>query len=61
VLRERCAGCHRVFPPGSMTLAMWELQLGRMRELFARRGIPWLTSEEERVLLDYLRAHAGTS
>jgi hypothetical protein len=61
VLRERCAGCHRVFPPGSMTLAMWELQLGRMRELLARRGIPWLTPDEERALLDYLRAHAGTS
>jgi hypothetical protein len=61
VLRERCAGCHRVFAPGSMTLAMWQFQLQRMRELFARQGLPWLTAAEERALLDYLAAHAGTS
>ena len=61
VLRERCAGCHRLYAPGSMTLAMWQVQLGRMREEFARRGMPWLTPDEERVLLQYLAAHAGTS
>jgi hypothetical protein len=44
-----------------MTLEMWNLQVGRMRGLFARRGIPWLTPEEERALQDYLVAHAGTA
>jgi hypothetical protein len=43
-----------------MTLEMWKLQLDRMRALFARRGIRWLTPEEERALQDYLAAHAGT-
>ena len=59
VLRTRCGGCHRVYAPGTMTREMWYLQLGRMRELFARRGIPWLTPAEERALDDYLAVHAG--
>src|SRR5207244_11492167 len=61
VLRERCVGCHRLYAPGSMTLAMWKVQTGRMREEFARRGMPWLVPDEERALLDYLAAHAGRS
>jgi len=61
VLRERCVGCHRLYAPGSMTLAMWKVQTGRMREEFARRGMPWLPPDEERALLDYLAAHAGRS
>jgi hypothetical protein len=40
---------------------MWRFQLGRMRALFADRGIPWLAPDDERALLDYLIAHAGTS
>src|SRR5439155_638562 len=61
VLRERCVGCHRLYAPGSMTLEMWKVQTGRMREEFARRGMPWLVPDEERALLDYLAAHAGRS
>jgi hypothetical protein len=61
VLRERCAGCHRVDAPGTMTIAMWEVQLERMRDVFARRGIPWLTPAEEQALRGYLAAHAGSS
>jgi Dihaem cytochrome c len=61
VLRERCAGCHRVYAPGSMTLAMWQVQVQRMRGEFARRGMPWLKPDEERALLGYLAAHAGAS
>ena len=61
VLVARCGGCHRVYAPGSMTAEMWRFQLGRMRALFADRGIPWLAPDDERALLDYLIAHAGTS
>jgi hypothetical protein len=61
VLRERCAGCHRLSAPGSMTLEMWKVQLDRMRGLYAQRGLPWLTPGEERALLDYLTAHAGSA
>ena len=61
VLRARCGGCHRVYAPGTMTFEMWKVQLERMHELFQRRGIVWLTSEEQRDLLDYLARHAGAS
>jgi len=61
VLRERCVGCHRLSAPASMTLAMWKVQIARMREEFARRGMPWLAPDEERALVDYLAAHAGGS
>ena len=44
-----------------MTIEMWRYQLGRMRALFAERGIPWLAADDERALQEYLVAHAGTS
>jgi hypothetical protein len=43
-----------------MTIAMWDLQLGRMRTLFAQRGIPWLAPTDEQVVREYLAKHAGT-
>jgi hypothetical protein len=57
--RERCVGCHRLYPPGSMTAEMWTFQVTRMRGEFARRGMPWLAPAEERELIAYLRTHAG--
>jgi hypothetical protein len=60
VLATRCGGCHRLYAPGVMTFPMWEMQMARMRSLFAQRGIPWLPPAEERVLLEYLAEHAGT-
>ena len=59
VLQRRCAGCHNVPPPGSMTPAMWQTQLERMRALFAQRGMPWLTADEDAALQAYLGTHAG--
>jgi hypothetical protein len=60
VLATRCGGCHRLYPPGLMTFPMWEMQLGRMRSLYAQRGLAWLLPDEEQVLRDYLGKHAGT-
>ena len=60
VLVARCGGCHRLHAPSSMTLAMWDVQLGRMQALFAQRRIPWLAPPEEQALRDYLAKHAGT-
>lgn len=60
VLAARCGGCHRLYVPGLLTAAMWEMQLGRMRALFAQRGIPWLPPDEEATLRAYLTRHAGT-
>ncbi|MFN8543908.1 MAG: hypothetical protein U0807_06860 [Candidatus Binatia bacterium] len=59
VLQQRCGGCHPVYAPGSMTIAMWEVKLEAMRRLFAQQQIPWLTEDEERTLVAYLRRHAG--
>lgn len=59
VLAERCAGCHRTYAPGTLTLAMWEYQLERMRLIYAQRGLPWLAPAEERALREYLARYAG--
>jgi diheme cytochrome c len=61
VMRARCGGCHRVYAPSSMTADMWKVQVARMQALFAQRGIPALTPDEEGFLLEYLATHAGTS
>jgi len=37
VLRERWAGCHRLYAPGSMTIEMSKLQVERMRACHGSR------------------------
>lgn len=59
VLAQRCGGCHRVYAPGTMTVAMWDYQLERMRGLFAQRGLAWLPPAEEEALRSYLDRWAG--
>jgi len=59
-MQARCGGCHRVYAPGTMTAEMWNVQIERMRALFASRGIPWLTPDDEAALRAYVREHAGT-
>jgi Dihaem cytochrome c len=59
ILQARCGGCHRLYAPGTMTRAMWDVQLDKMRRVFAERGVPWLAPDEERTLVAYLHAHAG--
>jgi hypothetical protein len=44
-----------------MTVEMWKMQLARMHEMFARRGLPWLMADEERALTDWLSRNAGRS
>ena len=57
---ERCSsGCHRVFAPGSLTFAMWEVQVERMQGDIVRRGLPPLTPEEKQTVLSYLRRHSA--
>ena len=55
---RRCGECHRAYQPGSMTWPMWEYQLGRMKLLYAQVRKPWLSPEEERLVVDYLQRHA---
>lgn len=55
---QRCAGCHALHMPGSMPIAMWKVQIKRMQGEMARRGVPPLSRDEERLLVDYLERHA---
>jgi len=59
VLQTRCGGCHRLSAPSTMTFEMWKVQVERMRDRMAQAGRSRLTPDEERVLLEYLRQHAG--
>jgi mono/diheme cytochrome c family protein len=59
IFQARCSVCHRLYAPESMTAAMWDMQLERMRLLFDASRIPWLPPEEEATLVAYLHAHAG--
>jgi hypothetical protein len=54
----RCSGCHRLYLPGMMTAAMWEVQVDRMRPEMTRRGVKPLDTAEREVVLGYLQAHA---
>jgi cytochrome c5 len=55
---ERCAVCHRLYPPGVLTAATWDIMLDRMQGEMRRRGIEPLSGDEMRVLRDYLNKHA---
>jgi hypothetical protein len=54
----RCGGCHRIYAPGSLTAAMWEVTVRRMQGELARRGVPPLTTDEQATLLAYLAQHS---
>ena len=54
----RCGTCHPLHEPRSLTAAMWEVQVDRMRETMRRRGATPLSADEQTLLLSYLRAHA---
>lgn len=56
---QQCGLCHPAHQPSSMTAEMWKIQVARMMEMRARRGLPPLTSAEQQVILDYLTSHAG--
>ena len=55
---HRCGTCHPLHEPRSLTAAMWEIQVTRMRETMQRRGATPLSPDEETLLLSYLKTHA---
>jgi len=59
IYQVRCAGCHQLYAPGSMTAAMWEVQVGRMQEEMLRRAVNPLTEQEQYLVLSYLKANAA--
>jgi hypothetical protein len=56
---NRCGGCHMLHAPGSMTAAMWDMQVERMQGELVRRGIAPLTKDERQTLIDYLHRHSA--
>lgn len=56
---SRCNGCHRVFLPGTLTAAMWDVQVERMQREMVRRGLPPLTKDERETVLAYLHRHSS--
>jgi len=60
IMLTKCGGCHRVYVPQLMTFEMWKVQLDRKERLHAKERRPWLSEEEERILLAYIERHAGT-
>ena len=54
----RCAGCHRLYAPGTMTAAMWKVTVARMQGELARRGVTPLSGDEQALVLEYLDRHS---
>ena len=59
VYSVRCSGCHQLYAPGSLTGAMWEMQVDRMQSEMRRRAVNPLTEQERYLVLSYLKAHAS--
>ena len=57
--RLRCEPCHRLHDPGSLTAAMWEMQLDRKQPMLVRSGLSPLTGRERQLILSYLQAHSS--
>lgn len=55
---DRCGTCHRAHNPKLLTPKMWDVQLTRMQDQIARRGMRKVSPEDRVVILDYLTRHA---
>ena len=55
---RRCSGCHVAYNPGSMTAAMWEVQVHAMEGRMAQAGMP-LSDDERHTIVEYLTRNAG--
>ncbi|MGO9059440.1 MAG: hypothetical protein ACLQU2_18975 [Candidatus Binataceae bacterium] len=55
---ERCGQCHRAYGPGSLSAAMWEVQVQMMEAKMRQYGVPQLTDQERETILSYLTRNA---
>ena len=58
IYQVRCSPCHPLYAPGSLTRAMWEMQIDRMQGEMVRRGVNPLTEQERYLIMSYLAAHS---
>jgi hypothetical protein len=54
----RCQMCHQLPEPGMLKPKQWKLILTIMQQRMQQAGVPPLTTEETRRLLEYLSARA---
>lgn len=58
--QSRCGQCHTPYNPHTMTSAMWAVQVDAMQAKMRQLGVPPLTDEQRKTILDYLTRNAGT-
>jgi mono/diheme cytochrome c family protein len=61
VYAVRCGGCHTAYAPGTLTAAMWDVQIDRMQRLMQSRGVNPLTEQERFLITSYLKAHSANA
>lgn len=54
----RCQMCHQLPEPGMLKPAQWKLLLNVMQQRMQQAGVPPLTEDETKRLLEYLSARA---
>ena len=55
---ERCGSCHKAYSPGSLTPGMWDAMMKSMDERIRKSGLPPLTPQQYKTILDYLSRNA---
>lgn len=56
---SRCGQCHRAYAPGSLSAAMWQIQVQMMEAKMVQNRVPPLNNEERDTILSYLTRNAA--
>jgi mono/diheme cytochrome c family protein len=56
---HRCGQCHRAYPPGSLTPAMWQVQVEMMEAKMRQYRVAPLSDQERDTILSYLARNAA--
>ena len=55
---SRCGQCHHAYAPGSLSAAMWQVQVQMMEAKMLQYRVPPLTYQERDTILSYLTRNA---
>lgn len=56
---SRCGQCHAPYNPRALTPAMWEWQLTLMEARIHQAGLPPLSADDRKAILDYLSRNSN--
>ena len=56
---RRCGQCHRAYAPGSLSAAMWQVQVEMMEAKMRQYRVPPLNNQERDTILSYLTRNAA--